>query len=101
MNIQVATYQPIKIPESSTILQRIGDTDKSAVEECINIYGNLIWALAKRSTNSIEEAEEVTLKIFNDIWHCAAQYDSAKCTEEKYVLKIAVRRLVKQSILKQ
>ncbi len=100
MNMQIATHQPVK-RQSSTILQRISETDKSAVEDCINTYGNLIWALGRRFTNSTEEAEEATLKIFNDIWNYAAQYDSAKCTEEKYVLKIAIRRLIKLSNTKK
>lgn len=99
MNTRDATCQPIKSLESSTILQRIGQIDKSVIEDCINTYGNLIWALAKRFTNSIGEAEEVTLKIFSDIWNCDTQYDSEKCTEEKYILKVTVRRLIRQSYL--
>ncbi len=75
MNTQLATYQAIKRLESSTILKRIGKLDKSAAEDCLNTYGNLIWGLAKRFTNSTEEAELVTLKIFNDIWHCAPQFN--------------------------
>jgi len=58
-------------------------------------YGNLIWALAKRFTNSIEETEEVTLKILKDILKCASHYDSAKCTEEKMRFNCAlIRKLI-------
>lgn len=98
MNTQVDNH-PTKRLKSSLILQRIGETDKSAVQDCINTYGNLIWAFARRFTNSTEEAEEITLTIFNDIWNYAEQYDSAKCTEEKFVLKLAVRRLIKPNYL--
>jgi hypothetical protein len=83
--------------ESFTILQRIAKSEKTAVEDCVNSYGNLIWALAKKFTASPKEAEESAIKIFNDIWKCAALYDSAKCTEEKYVLKVALRHLFNKS----
>ena len=82
------------------ILQRITKMDKSAVEDCIDTYGNLVWALAKRCTNSSKEAEDAVVKIFKEIWQCAEQYDSAKCSEEKYILKVAVRHLLRQSVLK-
>ena len=98
MNTRVAAYQPIKSLGASTILKRIGKLDKSAVEDCVNTYGNLVWGLAKRSTNSIEEAEGLTLEIFNDIWSCAMQFNSTKCTEEEYILRIAISHLTKPSI---
>ena len=94
MNTGAAAYQPIKRLESLPILLRISKLDKSAVGDCVSMYGNLIWGLAKRVTNSDEEAEIVTLEIFNDIWNCARQFNPAKCTEEKYILRVAIRHLV-------
>ena len=58
----------IKKTESSTIFQRIADKDRTAVKDCIDAYGNFIWALAKNLTHSREEAEAATREIFIDIW---------------------------------
>ena len=91
------TYRsPLQRVKSLAILQRIANEDKDVIGECIDTYGNLIWALAKRNTSSAEEAEATVLQIFRDIWKCASQYDSAKGTEDEYIFRIASRRLVKQ-----
>lgn len=95
MNKQVSSRQTNQSPKSLTILQRIGQAERAAVEDCVHAYGNLVWALAKKFAESSEEAEKAAADIFNDIWARAKFYDLAKCTEEKYILQIAIRRLVK------
>lgn len=87
----------IQITSSSTILQRIAEKDKTAVEECIDTYGNLIWALAKKFTASNEEAEAATQEIFIDIWRNVESSAQAQTTEKLLVAKIALRRLIKDS----
>ena len=41
----------------NTILRRVAAGDETAVNDCINQYGNLIWALAKKFTPKQEDAE--------------------------------------------
>ena len=92
------TYRPeLNGLESLAILQRIAIRDKSVISDCLDTYGNLIWALAKRYTSSTEEAEETVLQIFKEIWTCASQYDSGKGNEDEYILRIVFRCLIKQS----
>ncbi|HEX8250951.1 MAG TPA: hypothetical protein VF599_22445 [Pyrinomonadaceae bacterium] len=98
MNKQVNSRQTNQSSESFTILQRIGQAEKSAVKDCVHTYGNLVWALAKKFAPSSEEAEKAAADIFNDIWARAAFYDLAKCSEENYILQIVLRRLIRPSI---
>lgn len=98
--ISISENQATLNTQSPTILQRIAKSEKAAVEDCINAYGNLIWVLAKKYTNSAEAAEVAVINIFNEIWQTAVQYDSTYCSEEKYVLRIAFRQLLEQSIFK-
>ena len=77
-----------------TILKRIAKGDQTAVEDCINQYGNLIWALAKKYTNTREDAEDAVQEIFTEIWQNAARYDSAKAQETTFITMIARRRLI-------
>lgn len=86
---------------TSAILHRIGKAERSAVEDCVRAYGNLVWALAKKFTRSSEQAEKLVMEIFADIWACAAFYEPGKWTEENYILRVAVRRLFKQSACKR
>jgi hypothetical protein len=90
MNKGTINYQPNRGLASLTILQRIAKREKTAVKDCIETYGSLVWFLAKKFTYSPREAEETALKVFKDIWTCAELYNSAKCTEEKYILRIAL-----------
>jgi len=78
------------------ILQRVACFERNAVGECLEKYGNFIWALAKTYTDTTEEAEEAVEKIFLDIWQNAGFYDSVKMDEETFILLIARRRLRKR-----
>ena len=93
--IALAT-RTIQKTETSTILRRIAERDKTAVKDCIDAYGNLIWALARKFTASTEEAEAATQQIFIDIWRVGRPGDN-QSVEEKLIAMIALRRLIKSS----
>ena len=85
----------IQKTKSSTILQRIENKDRTAVRDCIEAYGNFIWALAKKFTASTEEAEAATLEIFQDIWRYSERGDKRQSAEDMVISQIARRRLIK------
>lgn len=87
--------------ESLTILQRIAEKDKTAVQGCIDNYGNLIWALARKFTNSTGEAEAATRKIFTDIWRYAERGGKTETAENILITRIALRHLNKLSDTRQ
>lgn len=78
-----------------TILERIAEKDKTAVKNCVDTYGNFIWALAKKFTNSTEAAEKATQEIFIDIWRYAEQSNEFQADEKVLIARIALRRLIK------
>ena len=90
------TTRTIQKKQTLTILQRIAEKDKTAVKDCIDTYGNFIWALAKKFTHSTEETEAATLEIFIDIWRYSERTDKTQSAEEKLISMIALRRLIKQ-----
>ncbi len=75
------------------ILTKIAQADKSAVLECVDLYGRMIWALAKKYTDSAEEAEQIVPEIFMDIWKNAQFCDLEISDEENWIALIARRRL--------
>ncbi len=82
-------------PETGlSILQRIAKKDKMAVEECFDKYGGLVWSIAKKFTNSREDAEDAVQDIFIDIWKYAGRFDAAKSAELSFIVLIARRRLI-------
>ncbi len=78
-----------------TILQRVADRDQTVIKDCIENYGNLIWALARKFTNSTEEAEAATQEIFIDIWRYAEHTDKSQSAGSVLIGVIAQRRLIK------
>jgi RNA polymerase sigma-70 factor (ECF subfamily) len=78
----------------SSILQRIARKDRAAVEECIETYGRLIWALARKMCPNKEEAEDAVQEIFIDIWKNADKFDPSQSSEMTFVAMIARRRLI-------
>lgn len=86
-----------KPSQSLTILQRLARADQSAVQDCLETYGAVVWALAKKYTCSSEEAEIITEQIFLDIWHYAAHFDPDKCSEYKFVVFLVLRQRIRQT----
>lgn len=82
--------------DSLTILQRIAKKDRTAVTDCLDAYGDLIWTIAKKLTASTKEAEDATQEIFKDIWQYAGRYDSQEFTESVFIMLIAHRHLIKR-----
>ncbi len=79
---------------AQAILKRIGSGDKTAVQECINTYGGLIWSLARRMLSNSDEAEDAVQEIFIDVWKNAERFDESQASETTFVAMIARRRLI-------
>ncbi len=71
--------------------------NRTAIEECIDNYGNLIWSMAKKFTDSTEDAEAVTSEIFLNIWRYAAHFEQTNFDELIFITLIARRLLRKYS----
>lgn len=76
------------------VLQRITSGDKTAVQDCLNKYGGLIWSLARRMSPNSDDAEDAVQEIFTDIWKNAARFDETQASETTFIAMIARRRLI-------
>lgn len=83
--------------DSSSVLQKVVKGDRTAIEDCIDNYGNLIWSMAKKFTDSTEDAEAVTQEIFLSIWRYAARFEQTNFDELLFITIIARRQLRKYS----
>ena len=82
-------------PKTSPIMQRIAGMDITAVKTCIDVYGDFVWALARKLTASRKEAEVATEEIFIDIWRYCEHPGGTQSVEKKLIAMIALRRLIK------
>lgn len=89
------TTRTVKKTKSLSLFQRIANKDQTAIKDCIETYGNFIWMLARKFTNSTEDAEAATQEIFLDIWQYAENTDNIQSAEKTLIALVARRRLIK------
>ena len=53
---------------SESLMTRIARGDDSAVAACIEQYGSLVWAIARRLLRNQSDAEDAVQEIFTDVW---------------------------------
>ena len=79
---------------TQAILKRIADGDRTAVQDCMDKFGGLIWSIARKMLRNSEDAEDAVQEIFVEIWRTAGRYDEAKSSETTFVAMIARRRII-------
>ena len=77
-----------------TLLPRIARGDESAVGECLDRYGDLVWSLARRLLPTSADPEDTVQEIFVAIWQNANRFDQNVASEKTFVLMLARRRLI-------
>ncbi|WP_404308552.1 sigma-70 family RNA polymerase sigma factor [Neorhodopirellula lusitana] len=79
---------------TESVLTRIAEGDRSAVDDCLDRYGGLVWSLAKRWIGNADDAEDAVQEIFVELWQQAGRFDPAVAAETTFVAMIARRRLI-------
>ncbi len=77
--------------------QRVEADDRSVVADCIEVYGSLVWGLAKRFTTGQSDAENLTLNIFDDIWRFASTVSPQNESESSFILRIVRAAILAKS----
>lgn len=76
------------------LLPRVARGDATAIEECLDRYGGLVWSLARRLSPSLSDAEDAVQEIFIDVWKNAGRYREEVAEETTFVALLARRRLI-------
>jgi len=79
---------------TESVLARVARGDSRAVRECIDEFGGLVWAIARRMTRTRADAEDAVQEIFVDVWKSAGRFDAAQGSEKVFITTIARRRLI-------
>ena len=93
LNLVLNLYEEKKIV-AQTILKRIAEGDKTAVQDCLDKFGGLVWSLARRMCPNKEDAEDAVQDIFIDVWKNAGRFDENQASETTFIAMIARRRLI-------
>jgi len=76
------------------VLPRIAAGDTTAVDECLQRYGGLVWSLARRRCADVQLAEDAVQNIFLHLWKVAGTFDENIATETTFIAMVARRRLI-------
>jgi RNA polymerase sigma-70 factor (ECF subfamily) len=83
------TIEPIHEIE---LLNRIGDGDQTALSELYDRYARLIYAFAYKILGSVEEAEEIVLDVFSQVWKNPQSYNAKRGRIETWLFVMARSR---------
>jgi RNA polymerase sigma-70 factor (ECF subfamily) len=79
---------------SDPILTRVADSDRAALQECIDRHGGLVWSLARRMSSDATDAEDAVQEIFVELWKSADRFKEPTASATTVVAMIARRRLI-------
>jgi RNA polymerase sigma-70 factor (ECF subfamily) len=76
------------------LIAQIARQDQRALAQLYNRYARIIHGMAYKSLRSVEEAEEVVLEVFSQIWRIADRYDAAKSRPDSWLFMLARSRIL-------
>jgi RNA polymerase sigma-70 factor, ECF subfamily len=80
--------------EPTNLLKKIAEGDRTALSQLYDRYSRLIYAIAWKSLNSVEDCEEVVLEVFAQVWRIADRYDPEKGSPEQWIFTLARSRIL-------
>ena len=80
--------------EAAHLLAKIAKGDRSALSDLYDRYSRMIYAIAWKSLNSVEDCEEVVLEVFAQIWKIADRLDLSKGCVEQWIFTLARSRIL-------
>jgi RNA polymerase sigma-70 factor, ECF subfamily len=80
--------------ESTSLLTKIAEGDRNALSQLYDRYARIIYAIAWKSLNSVEECEEVVLDVFAQVWRIADRFDVDKGSAEQWIFTLARSRIL-------
>ncbi len=79
-------------PQDSYLLTQISQGNQTALSLLYDRYARLVQGLAYRILNSSEDAEEVVIDVFSQIWRKAQMYDPKKSRVDTWIFMITRSR---------
>jgi RNA polymerase sigma factor (sigma-70 family) len=60
------------------LVEQIAKLDQTALSQLYDRYARVLYCLAFKILGSVEEAEEVVLDVFSQVWRIAGSYDATR-----------------------
>jgi RNA polymerase sigma-70 factor, ECF subfamily len=80
--------------EATNLLTKIAAGDRTALSQLYDRYSRIIYAIAWKSLQSVEDCEEVVLDVFSQVWRIANRFDLHKGSAEQWLFTLARSRIL-------
>ncbi|MEO1348079.1 MAG: sigma-70 family RNA polymerase sigma factor [Cyanobacteria bacterium J06635_15] len=74
------------------LIRQIIERDQTALSQLYDRYARVMYALAFKMLGSVEEAEEVVLDVFSQVWRDAHRYDASRSRVDAWLFMITRSR---------
>jgi RNA polymerase sigma-70 factor, ECF subfamily len=71
--------------DEAILIKRIAKQDSKALSELYDRYARVLYAVAFRMLNVVEETEEVVIDVFSQVWRTAERYDAQKARVDTWL----------------
>ena len=78
--------------EHVQLIHQIAEQNQAALSQLYDLYARLVYAVVFKILGSVEEAEEVVLDVFAQVWRSAQRYDEKKGRVDSWLLMMARSR---------
>lgn len=83
-----------KRSDHSALLRQIASGDQGALASFYERYKNLVYSIAVNVLGSREDAEEVTIDVFSQIWEKAGSYNPERASVTTWISSLARYRSI-------
>ena len=80
--------------QAEGVLARVAGGDRSAFDDCIEAYGNLVWGIVAKFFANAQDREDVVQDVFLSLWKNSYRFDQRKGSEKTFIAVIARRRII-------
>lgn len=80
--------------EPTNLIAKIAEGDRIALSQLYDRYSRIIYAIAWKSLQSVEDCEEVVLEVFAQVWKIADRFDADKGSVEQWIFTLARSRII-------
>ncbi|WP_299489538.1 sigma-70 family RNA polymerase sigma factor [Acaryochloris sp. IP29b_bin.137] len=78
--------------EDLVLIHQVAEQNQAALSMLYDRYAGIIYAIAYKMLGSVEEAEEVVLDVFDQVWRTAFKYDRSRSRVDSWLFMQARSR---------
>jgi RNA polymerase sigma-70 factor (ECF subfamily) len=87
----MTTLQP---PDDTLLLEKIARQEQAALAKLYDRYARVLYALAFKILESVEETEEVVLDVFCQVWRTAGSYNASRGKVDAWLFMLTRSRAI-------